>query len=83
MAMAERISRQSPVAVRATVFSLRQKQNMLGGSLEQCLWREADAQSYGYSSLDCQEGIDAVAEKRQPTFVQYESYLDAVPPSKL
>ena len=79
MAMAERIAAQSPVAVRATVFSLRQKQDMVGGSLEQALWREADAQSYGYSGVDCKEGIEAVAEKRKPRFVEYESYKDTNP----
>ena len=79
MSMANRISMQSPVAVRATVFSLRQKQDMVGGSLEQALWREADAQSYGYSGIDCKEGIEAVAKKRKPNFVQYESYSDSNP----
>jgi enoyl-CoA hydratase/carnithine racemase len=82
MSMARRIAAQSPVAVRATVFSLRQKQDMVGGSLESALWREADAQSYGYSSSDCKEGIEAVAEKRKPQFGQYESYADTNPPPK-
>jgi enoyl-CoA hydratase len=74
--LAQRISEQSPIAVRATVLSLRQKQNMVGGSMEQALWREADAQSFGYSSFDCKEGIEAVAEKRKPIFKQYENYND-------
>jgi len=51
----------------------------VGGSLEQALWREADAQSYGYSGVDCKEGIEAVAEKRKPRFVEYESYKDTNP----
>ena len=73
MVLAKRIAHQSPVAVRLTVRSLRQKQDV---GLEQALWREADGQALGYSTPDCAEGIEAVAEKRAPRFVQYESYAD-------
>ena len=83
MSMANRIAMQSPVAVRATVFSLRQKQDMVGGSLEQALWREADAQSYGYSGIDCKEGIEAVAEKRKPNFNGWINPEDRYNPPKL
>eukprot|EP00658_Telonema_sp_P-2_P041470 TRINITY_DN29666_c0_g1_i1.p1 TRINITY_DN29666_c0_g1~~TRINITY_DN29666_c0_g1_i1.p1 ORF type:complete len:193 (-),score=48.90 TRINITY_DN29666_c0_g1_i1:299-877(-) len=69
--MAKRIAAQAPVAVRACVRSLRQKQD---AGLEQALWREADAQSYGYSTRDCLEGIEAVEGKRRPIFTQYEQY---------
>jgi len=76
MKLAEKIAAQSPVAVRSTVRSLREKQ---GQGLELALWREADAQSYGYSTPDCIEGINAVAEKRKPVFQMYESYADTNP----
>jgi len=76
MDLAARIAAQAPVAVRATVRSLRQKQE---AGLEAALWREADAQSYGYSTADCLEGIAAVAEKRRPHFRMYETYADAAP----
>ena len=71
MALATRIAAQSPVAVRSTVRSLRMKQDV---GLEQALWREADAQSYGYSTTDFVEGLEAVREKRKPVFQMYEAY---------
>ena len=82
MELAQRIAAQAPVAVRATVRSLRIKQDE---GLDKALWREADAQSYGYSTEDCSEGIEAVAAKRKPRFKMYESYQDtkALPSSKL
>lgn len=80
MAMAARMAAQSPVAVRATVRSLRMKQEE---GLDKALWREADCQSYGYGTPDCYEGISAVEEKRKPVFAQYESYVDHSAKSKL
>jgi len=77
MELAARIASQGPIAVRATVRSLRMKQDE---GLDRALWREADAQSYGYSTEDCREGIEAVAEKRKPNFIGYESYADTDPP---
>ena len=74
LALAYRIASQSPVAVRAVTRSLRQKQEI---GLDQALWREADAQSYGYGSADFAEGIAAVAGKRKPSFKQYEQYVDS------
>jgi len=76
MKLAERIAAQAPIAVRSAVRSLRMKQDV---GLEAALWREADAQSYGYSTPDCLEGIAAVAEKRQPRFAMYETYADPGP----
>jgi len=73
MAIAQRMAAQAPVAVRSLVRSLRQKQDE---GLEKALWREADAQSYCYTTRDCLEGVAAVEEKRKPIFEQYESYLD-------
>jgi len=74
LALAHRIASQSPVAVRAVTRSLRQKQEI---GLDQALWREADAQSYGYGSADFAEGLAAVAGKRKPAFKQYEQYVDS------
>jgi enoyl-CoA hydratase/carnithine racemase len=74
MSLATRMSLQSPVAVRSTVRSLRQKQNE---GLEAALRREADAQSYCYSTEDMLEGIAAVEQKRKPNFVMYETYADS------
>ena len=79
MALAKRISEQSPIAVRATVRSLRMKQDV---GLERALWREADAQSYGYSSPDFVEGLAAIREKRRPRFQEYETYKDDVGASR-
>jgi len=74
MALGARMAAQSPVAVRATVRSLRMKQEI---GLDQALWREADVQSYGYGTADCLEGLSAVEQKRKPNFQQFESYVDA------
>merc|ERR1712129_108326 len=76
MAIAGRMASQAPLAVRSLVRSLRQKQEE---GLERALWREADAQSYCYGTADCLEGIEAVEQKRKPSFQQYESYIDDVP----
>jgi len=62
-----------PVAVRTTVRSLRMRQDV---GLEQALQREADAQAQCYASKDYAEGVEAVAEKRKPRFVQYEHYRE-------
>lgn len=79
MEIAARMAAQAPLAVRATVKSLRQKQDE---GLLLALKREADAQSQHYNSTDCQEGLAALAEKRTPQFTQYESYLDALEDSR-
>lgn len=80
MRLAGQIAAQAPVAVRATVLSLRQKQDQ---GLEAALLREADAQAHGYGTADCREGLAAVAEKRRPNFVQYESHADTeLPPGR-
>lgn len=74
LALAGKIASQSPIAVRATVRSLRLKQDE---GLDKALWREADAQSYCYASKDLGEGVDAVAGKRPPSFSQYEHYHES------
>merc|ERR1712146_754253 len=68
MAIAGRMAAQAPLAVRATVRSLRMKQEE---GLDKALLREADAQSYGYGTADFLEGIEAVEQKRKPNFQQY------------
>mmetsp|Transcript_91827 Transcript_91827/g.248111 ORF Transcript_91827/g.248111 Transcript_91827/m.248111 type:complete len:145 (-) Transcript_91827:100-534(-) len=79
MELAARMAAQGPLALRATVRSLRQKQDE---GLALALRREADAQSQHYGSPDFAEGLAAVAEKRKPNFTMYESYTDApLPPT--
>jgi len=73
MALAQKIASQSPISVRTTVRSLRMKQDI---GLEQALWREADAQAHGYGTQDYVAGVEAIAQKRVPVFLQYESYAD-------
>ena len=70
MTMAAAMAGASPVAVRTCVRSLRFHQDE---GLEAALWREADAQAQCYASADLLEGVNAVAEKRKPNFVQYEN----------
>lgn len=64
-ALAEQITKQSPLAVRATLKTLRAQQDY---GLESALQREADAQSQSYASADYKEGITALAERRLPVF---------------
>jgi enoyl-CoA hydratase/carnithine racemase len=63
--IAEEMAAASPQAVRATVRTLRNRQDDL---LERALWREADAQAHNYASDDLREGIASIREKRTPSF---------------
>lgn len=65
LTLARRIAKQSSVAVRATVRTLRSNQDI---NLERSLWREADAQAHCYAAEDIKEGINAIREKRAPDF---------------
>eukprot|EP00026_Physarum_polycephalum_P013196 Phypoly_transcript_13573.p1 GENE.Phypoly_transcript_13573~~Phypoly_transcript_13573.p1 ORF type:complete len:296 (+),score=49.42 Phypoly_transcript_13573:92-979(+) len=65
LTLARKIARQSSVAVRSTVRSLRSAQD---ADLERALWREADAQAHCYAAEDIKEGINAIREKRAPDF---------------
>ncbi|KAJ1330437.1 hypothetical protein BSLG_009355 [Batrachochytrium salamandrivorans] len=66
MKIARRIALASPVAVRQTVKTLRMQ--LHDGALERALQREADTQAICYSSVDMVEGLDAIAQKRNPVF---------------
>ncbi|EEC48465.1 enoyl-coa hydratase [Phaeodactylum tricornutum CCAP 1055/1] len=67
-ALANDIAKQHPLAVRTNLQTLRQSQD---NGLEQALQREALAQAICYNREDWGEGIDAVAEKRDPIFEIY------------
>jgi enoyl-CoA hydratase len=66
--LARTITQQHPVAVRSMVQTLRQRQDH---GLEQALQREALAQALCYNRKDWGEGVNAVAEKRDPVFGSY------------
>lgn len=66
LGIARRIAAQSPLAVRATLATLRATSD---AGLDRALQREADAQAQSYASADYAEGIDAVMAKRPPSFV--------------
>lgn len=57
-----------PVAVRTMIQTLRQRQDV---GLEQALQREAMAQAACYNRQDWGEGVNAIAEKREPLFDTY------------
>ena len=65
LGLARRIASQSPLAVRATLATLRRAS---GAGLDAALAREADAQAQSYASADYAEGLAALREKRAPTF---------------
>ena len=65
LAIARRIAKQSPLAVRATVATLRQAS---GAGLPAALQREADAQAQNYASRDFAEGLAALRDRRTPAF---------------
>lgn len=63
--MASALAQQHPVALRMMVQTLRAQQDV---GLPQALQREALAQATCYNRGDWGEGVDAVAEKREPHF---------------
>lgn len=65
LALARRIAKQSPLAVRATVRTLR---NRAHATLDAALENEAYAQAASYASADYAEGLAAVVAKRKPQF---------------
>lgn len=61
-----------PVAVRSMIRTTRlAADNGSGGSLSDCLYRDAQAQAMCYNRKDWGEGLDAVASKRDPNFDDY------------
>jgi enoyl-CoA hydratase/carnithine racemase len=73
VALAAKMARQAPVAVRATVRTLRMQ---VDDGFERALWREADAQAQSYATADLAEGVEAVASKSAPAFSHYEAYTE-------
>lgn len=68
--LALEISKQHPVAVRTILQTIRVRQDY---GLEQALQREAFAQAVCYGRQDWGEGVNAVAEKRDPSFDPYHA----------
>ncbi len=62
---AREIAGNAPLAVRAVKRALRRTEN---SSIEDQLQFEASEQARNFESIDAQEGIAAVREKRSPTF---------------
>ena len=65
LGIARRIAAQSPLAVRATLRTLRQTADF---GLDAALQREADAQAQSYASADYAEGLAAIKAKVTPSF---------------
>ena len=63
--LARGIAEQSPLAVRATLRTLRLSAD---AGLSEALEREADAQAQSYASADYAEGLAGLREKRTPSF---------------
>ncbi|GKY92481.1 hypothetical protein MPSEU_000218500 [Mayamaea pseudoterrestris] len=69
--LADQIAKQHPVAVRTMLKTVRSQQDV---GLEAALQREALSQAVCYNRVDWGEGVDAVAEKREPNFDGYHSH---------
>jgi enoyl-CoA hydratase/carnithine racemase len=67
--LAAEIAKQHPVAVRTMTRTLR-----LDNGLQECLQREAYAQAVCYNRNDWGQGVDAIAEKRDPIFDGYHQH---------
>jgi len=63
--LANQIAANSPIAVRTTLQTLRNRMNV---GLDAALQREADAQAQTYAAPDLAEGLRAIAEKRAPNY---------------
>ena len=70
--MAMKIGGLHPLAVRTMVHTLRLREDSMGCGLESSLRREAHAQALCYAREDWGEGLQAVVEKRQPSFDNYQ-----------
>jgi enoyl-CoA hydratase/carnithine racemase len=67
--LAAEIAKQHPVAIRMMTRTLR-----LDKGLQEALHGEAYAQAVCYSRNDWGQGLDAIAEKRDPTFDGYHKH---------
>lgn len=67
--LAAEIAKQHPVAVRTMTRTLR-----LDDGLQEALHREAYAQAVCYNRNDWGQGVDAIAEKRDPIFDGYHKH---------
>ncbi len=63
--IAAQVAAASPVAVQATLRTLRARQDE---GLARALQREADSQAHCYAQPDLTEGLAAIKEKRNPKF---------------
>lgn len=74
-ALAQKIVTTShPVAVRSMIRSTRlAADHGSGGSLSDCLYRDAQAQAMCYNRQDWGEGLEAVVSRRDPNFDNYHS----------
>eukprot|EP01134_Creolimax_fragrantissima_P007814 CFRG7814T1 len=66
--MARKIAEGSPSSVRATVQTLRYKQDTAFGGLSAALDWEAECQGRSYAQGDVIEGVASIQEKRTPKF---------------
>eukprot|EP00553_Chaetoceros_curvisetus_P010523 CAMPEP_0204612562 /NCGR_PEP_ID=MMETSP0717-20131115/650_1 /ASSEMBLY_ACC=CAM_ASM_000666 /TAXON_ID=230516 /ORGANISM="Chaetoceros curvisetus" /LENGTH=128 /DNA_ID=CAMNT_0051624693 /DNA_START=522 /DNA_END=905 /DNA_ORIENTATION=- len=71
--LAKEIGSHHPLAVRSLLCSIRMREDMIGGGLEAALRREAQAQALCFARTDWGEGLDAVVERRQPSFDDYSN----------
>lgn len=69
--LAHQIAKQHPVAIRTMLQTVRLQQDR---GLEEALHREALAQAVCYSRSDWGEGVNAVANKREPSFDGYHDH---------
>lgn len=71
IAVAEEMASTSSTATRAVLRTLRAQQEV---GLAAALLREADSQATSFATKDYAEGLQAIAEKRDPVFAPFESY---------
>jgi len=71
--VAARIGKMHPLAVRSMVQTMRLRQDSMGSGLEAALQRESHAQALCYAREDWGEGLDAVTQRREPSFDDYHS----------
>jgi enoyl-CoA hydratase/carnithine racemase len=73
VSMAQQMAAAAPLAVRTCCRTLRMAQDE---GLDRSLWREADAQAQVWNSSDMTEGLACLAEKKKPTFTNFEALTE-------